>query len=309
MGRLPNTPGPATDSLIAMRHDSPMLYGLGAALGWGLADLFGAISTRRIGVPVTLFVIQLVEIVALSLLLTTSVPGSLDSSRSAWTAIIVSGALGTVSFFCLYRALQLGPVAVVSPVFASYAAIAVILSVALIGERLSTLAVVGVVGTLVGVILASVGRTTPESPASSSSNGIPLALVATVAWGIATYLIGRYAKETGWFLPVYGSRLVQFVGVGAALILLRGAGRTIRVPRARGAAVAAAAGLADTAAIALFARGSQAGLVSIVSAVSATFPLVLIAAGVTLFRERPSLTQLIGALIIVAGLVVLALGR
>jgi transporter family protein len=286
-----------------------MLYGLGSALGFGIADLFGAISTRRIGVPVTLFVIQLVDVLALTLLLMTPLPGSLDASGPAWTAILVSGALGTISFFSFYRALQLGPVAVVSPVFASYASIAVILSVVLIGERLSTLATLGVVATLVGVVIASVGTAAADSRPLSSSGGIPFALAATLAWGIATYLIGRYAKETGWFLPVYGSRLVELVGVGAALLLLSGVGHTTRVPRPRDAAVAAGAGLADVTAVALLARGSQVGLVSIVSAVSATFPLVLIAGGITLFHERPTSTQWIGALTTVTGLVVLAIGR
>ena len=286
-----------------------MLYGLCSALGFGIADLFGAINTRRIGVPVTVFLVHLFEVAALSTLLVTPLPGSLDATRGAWIAILVSGALGTISFFSFYRALQLGPMAVVGPVFASYAAIAVILSVALIGERLSTLATLGVVSTLVGVVLASVGTATKERGAEPSWGGVPFALGATVAWGVATFLIGRFAQETGWFLPVFGSRLVEFVSVGVVVVLLRGIGRTFRMPRRSDAAVAAGAGLADVAAVALFARGSQVGLVSIVSAVSATFPLVLIGAGVVLFRERPSSIQWIGSLVTVTGLVVLALGR
>jgi hypothetical protein len=44
---------------------------------------------------------------------------------TALAALVAAGAMGTVSFFSFYRALQMGPVAVVSPVFASYAAVAV----------------------------------------------------------------------------------------------------------------------------------------------------------------------------------------
>src|SRR5262245_17737795 len=123
-----------------------MLYGLGAALGFGLADLLGAVSTRRIGVALTLFVIQVVSAVGLSLLLLTPIAGTdpLSASGVAWAALISAGAMGTVSFFCFYRALQLGPVAVVSPVFASYAAVAVLLSVVLGGERLSAMAWTGI---------------------------------------------------------------------------------------------------------------------------------------------------------------------
>jgi drug/metabolite transporter (DMT)-like permease len=214
-----------------------------------------------------------------------------------------------VSFFCFYRALQLGPIAVVSPVFASYAAISVILSVLLLGERLSALATAGIVSTLAGVALASGGRVQGEAGERASWGGIPWALVATGTWGVAAFLIGRYAQETGWFLPVYGSRLVEFAGVCSAALVLRVSGRGFAVPRRSDAVIPVASGLADMVAVALFARGSEVGLVSVASAVSATFPLVVIAGGVVLFRESPTPAQWAGILATIAGLVMLGLGR
>jgi transporter family protein len=286
-----------------------MLYGLGSAIGFGLADLFGAISTRRTGVLITLLVIQVVNIVVLSALLLTPIPGPLEASAEAWAAILVSGVLGTFAFFCFYRALQLGPIAIVSPVFASYAAISVILSVLLIGERLSALATAGLVSTLTGVALASGGRGAGETGRRVTWGGVPWALAAAVAWGVSSYLIGRYAQETGWFLPVYGSRLVEFVGVGSAVLALRALGRMVALPRGADAAIPVASGLADMMAVALFARGSEVGLVSVMSAVSATFPLVVIAGGVAMFQERPTQVQWVGILATVAGLAMLGLGR
>jgi drug/metabolite transporter (DMT)-like permease len=241
--------------------------------------------------------------------LLTPLPGSLRASGGAWAAILASGVLGTVSFFCFYRALHLGPIAIVSPVFASYAAISVILSVLLIGERLSALATAGVVTTLSGVVLASGGRRQVKTGERASWGGIPWALVAAGSWGIASYLIGRYSQETGWFLPVYGSRLVEFAGVSSAVLVLRASGRRLPMPRGVDAVIPAASGIADMVAVALFARGSEVGLVSVASAVSATFPLVVIAGGVALFRERPTPTQWAGVLTTIAGLVMLGLGR
>lgn len=285
-----------------------MLYGFGSAIGFGFADLFGAISTRRTGVLVTLLVIQSVNLLVLSALLLTPIPSSLEASGEAWAAILVSGVLGTFAFFCFYRALQLGPIAIVSPVFASYAAITVILSVLLIGEHLSALATAGLVATLSGVMLASGGR--GEGVAGERTwGGIPWAVAAAITWGVSSYLIGRYAQETGWFLPVYGSRLVEFAGVGLAVLALHASGGRLAVPRGADAAIPTASGLADLMAVALFARGSEVGLVSIMSAVSATFPLVVIAGGVALFHERPTQVQWVGILTTVAGLAMLGLGR
>jgi drug/metabolite transporter (DMT)-like permease len=213
-----------------------------------------------------------------------------------------------VSFFSFYRALQLGPVAVVSPVFATYAAIAVLLSVLLHGERLSVMASTGVAFTIAGVALAS-GRGDADAAGVRSWGGIPFALVATFAWGVASYLVGRYAQQTGWFVPVLGTRLVEFVLVGGVLLVLRGRGAALVAPRGRTVTFPAVSAVSDAVAVSLFARGSEVGLVSVASAVSATFPLVVIAGGLILFHERPTPRQWLGVLAAITGLILLGLGR
>jgi len=287
-----------------------MFFGLGSAIGFGFADLLGAISTRRIGVAATLLVIQVVDVLAMAALLLTPLPGqgALEASGVARLAIVGSGLLGTVSYVALYRALQLGPIAVVSPVFASYAAVAVILSVLLHGERPSAMASAGVVLTVLGVVLAST-RGEARQRAAGSWGGIPLALVAMVGWGVATFVIGLYAQETGWYLPVFGSRVVEFILIAAAILVLRLRGAKLAAPRGTSAAIPVLSGLADALAVSLFARASEQGLVSVAAAVSATFPLVLIAGGFALFHERPSIRQWTGVLSTVVGLVALGIGR
>jgi drug/metabolite transporter (DMT)-like permease len=287
-----------------------MLFGLGSAIGFGFADLLGAISSRRIGVTTTLFVIQVTDVLAMAALLLTPLPGdgALEAGGGARAAIAVGGVLGTVSYFSFYRALQLGPIAVVSPVFAAYAAVAVILSVVLHGERPSALASAGVVLTVVGVVLAS-ARGDGQRRGRGPWGGIPWALLAMVAWGIASYVIGLYAQETGWYLPVFGTRVVEFAGVGAAILFLQLRGVALATPQGTSVAIPAVSGLADAAAVSLFARASEQGLVSIAAAVSATFPLVVIAGGLAFFHERPSVRQWLGVLSTVAGLVLLGIGR
>jgi drug/metabolite transporter (DMT)-like permease len=287
-----------------------MFLALGSAIGFGFADLLGAISSRRIGVPITLLVIQVVDVLAMASLLLTPLPGegALQASAGAWTAVVASGVLGTVSYFAFYRALELGPIAVVSPVFAAYAAVAVVLSVLLHGERPSALASAGVVLTVLGVVLAS-AREESRRRIAASWGGIPWALLAMVAWGIATYVIGLYAQQTGWYLPTFGTRLVELTGVGAVIAVLWLRGAKLAPPWGASAAIPVASGLADALAISLFARASQQGLVSIAAAVSATFPLVVIAGGLALFHERPSVRQWTGVLSTVAGLIALGIGR
>src|ERR1700738_1006484 len=132
-----------------------MLFGLASALGFGAADLFGATSVKKIGVLLTLLIIQTLNVVTLSLLILTPYAGPLSTSWAVRAAILSAGALGTVSYFSFLRALQLGPVSIVTPVFASSAALTVVLSVVIDGERFSALAATGIALTIVGVVLAS----------------------------------------------------------------------------------------------------------------------------------------------------------
>jgi drug/metabolite transporter (DMT)-like permease len=103
--------------------------------------------------------------------------------------------------------------------------------------------------------------------------------------------------------------LVELILTGAVMIVLRVRGAVFRVPTGTTLGIPAASSLADAAAIALFAHASEVGSISIAAAVSATFPLVVIAGGLVLFHERPSARQWLGVLAAITGLVLLGLGR
>jgi drug/metabolite transporter (DMT)-like permease len=75
-----------------------------------------------------------------------------------------------------------------------------------------------------------------------------------------------------------------------------------------GFAWAAVAGLAEGAALVAFSRGGEAGQVMVTSAVSSLYPVIPLAAGLLLFRERLQWRQVLGVFVIVAGLVMISLG-
>ena len=49
-----------------------MIYGLGAAIFWGIADLFAAFSGRRVGVAATVLLSQVAAAVAISVVVVAS---------------------------------------------------------------------------------------------------------------------------------------------------------------------------------------------------------------------------------------------
>jgi drug/metabolite transporter (DMT)-like permease len=68
------------------------------------------------------------------------------------------------------------------------------------------------------------------------------------------------------------------------------------------------AGLADAAGVLFFVRGDQVGLVAITAAVSSAYPLIPLIGGLVLLRERMARLQAGGAVLILAGLVLLGAG-
>ncbi len=287
-----------------------MLYGILAALGFGLADFLTAIATRRVG---TVFVLVVSQVVGMALILAYLAASGTPLGgvpASAWTLMILGGVAAGAGYFALYRGLELGPIALVSPIVAADSAFGVILFVVFLHETLSRGAVAAVAVTITGVILAStdlqgLARLEARPPVR---RGIAAALVSLVFFTIGLFAAGYYTKPYGWFIPLFASRL----GTGAVLAAFLGATRA-RDLRGHGtlrdAGLAATIGVADLLGFATFTRGTQVTLASIVTAASATFPLIPVAGGLILFGERPAVTQAAGVAMVIGGLVLLGLAR
>ena len=288
-----------------------MIFGLGAALGWGLSDLWAALSGRRIGSGRTVVVAQIAAAVAVSLLVVVARP---DLSRLSevipW--LVPNAFLGAAAFATLYRGLQLGPIAVVSPVLATYAVIPVLLSMVLLGESLGIGQAVGAVVTIVGAVLTSTDLRALRAGTRTRPAGLSWAIVSTLLFGVATYVMGWAAQTAGVLPSLWVGRLTMtavFLGA-AAVLALRGRARE-RPPRERvvGSALVLAmgVGLMELLGTISYAWGAEVGLLSIVTVASATYPLIPVIGGVTLLRERPAPTQYVGVALVVVGLLLLGL--
>ena len=285
-----------------------MIYGLAAALGWGLSDLWAAMSGRRIGSGRTVVVAQIAAALLVSLLLIVARP-SLDRLPAVAGWLIANGFLGAAAFATLYRALQLGPIAVVSPVLATYAVIPVLLSVGLLGESLDTASAIGVTVTIGGAVLTSTDVRALREGTRSKVPGLPWAVVSTLLFGVATYVMGWSAKEAGFLPSLWFGRLTMTVVVvlAALVVVARTRRRGLRAPAMSAGSVwfAAAVGVVELVGTIAYARGAEVGYVSIVTAASATYPLIPVLGGVHLLEERLAPSQYAGIALVVIGLATL----
>jgi drug/metabolite transporter (DMT)-like permease len=287
-----------------------VIFGLGAAFGWGLADLLAALSGRRIGSWATVVIAQLCSAVAITIVFVVVRPDLGELGRVAWwlapNSVIAAGA-----YLSLYRALELGPVAVVSPVLASYAVIPVLLAVALLGESLRGPQLAGVIVTIVGAVLTSTDARALRAGTHKMPAGLPWGIASAFLFGIATYVLGWASQRAGWLPALWLARVTAATIFGVAalvVVLVKGRGAPVAGRSAIDAnalALAMMLGLVDLGGTLSYSRGAEVGFVSIVTAVSATYPLIPVFGGVALFGERPAPNQYAGVAMVIAGLMLL----
>jgi drug/metabolite transporter (DMT)-like permease len=281
-----------------------MAYGLLAALSWGVAALVAAVAARRIGAFRTVVIGETVGLASYGALFLITHPSLRGLGPVAWL-LLLAGMIGVGGYLACYRGLESGHVGLVSAISASYGGVIVILSVLLLGERLTPAAGGGVVLTVTGVVLVS-GRATPGASETARATGVAFGLAAALFYGVGGFLLGRYARDFGWLVPALMAR------AGAMALLLGLAATPVRrVMGSRpgpGVAWAVGAGLADAAGVAFFARGGQAGLVAITAAASSAYPVIPLIGGLVLLHERMTRWHAVGAALILAGLVLLGAG-
>ncbi|MGB7805176.1 MAG: GRP family sugar transporter, partial [Actinomycetota bacterium] len=166
-----------------------MIYGLAAAVGWGLADFSGAVAGRRIGSVATVIVGQVLSALFMTaLLLISGEPVAPIAAIIGWVAL--NGLFTAIAYMTHYRALELGPVAVVSPIGATYAVVGVALAMIVLGERPDPPELIGAAITVFGVMLVSTDLRKLRAGTHGMPAGLPWAIVSAVGFGVAAFLLG-----------------------------------------------------------------------------------------------------------------------
>jgi drug/metabolite transporter (DMT)-like permease len=274
-----------------------------AALAWGLADVSVTYLSRRGGFFTTLLYTQtagvaLLVVVALAL---ADLPGASGAELLALAAL---GPVAVAAYAGFYRALELGPIAIVSPIASSNGAIVVLLAVLVLGESLTALQALGCV-----LVLGFIGLAALEpggGRAEEGTNGIRLALVTAVSFGIYLFGLATISEELGWLLPILVART-------AAVAILAAVAAAWPPPRRGslgrlGVLGCMGAGALDAAGYLAFNRGGEIGEVAITSAAAAAYPVIPILVGLLALRERIAWRQLVGVAGVLGGMVVLSLG-
>lgn len=283
-----------------------ILLGLVTALTWGGADFLARFATHRIGTLRTMFYMQATGFVLLTIFL----PwlggwGHLadGSGWQPWAWGLLAGCINAVSTLALYRSFEIGKMAVVAPLSASYPVLTIVLSI-LTGERLTALRGAGIVFTLLGMLVVAHGEHQADEnavePARRAGEGVGWAMCSALGFGLLFWLFGiRIIPRVGATQTVWMIRLTCTILVGGVILLAR---QPMRLPRGEVRLLALGTGILDTSAFVLCAYGMRMEQVAIISVLSSLYGAVTVALAAIFLREHVSRQQWAGIVSIFVGI-------
>ena len=283
-----------------------ILLGLLTALTWGGSDFLARFATHRIGTLRAMFYMQLIGFPLLSLFL--PFLGGLGhladgSGWRPWGWGIFAGCLNALCTLALYRSFEIGKMAVVAPLSASYPALSVTLSL-LTGEKLSAMRIAGIVFTMLGVILVAGGEKTPDQNDAEgvlrSGKGIGWALCSAVGFGLLFWFLGnRIIPSVGAAQTVWMIRLTCALISGLIILFLK---QPIGLPRDNSRWNVLGMGAGDTSAFVLSNRGMQLEQIAVISVLGSLYGAVTVGLAAIFLREHVSRWQWGGIVAIFAGI-------
>src|SRR5919108_803903 len=283
-----------------------IFIGLLTALTWGGADFTARFSTHRIGTLRTMFYMQFIGF----LLLTIAMRwlgrwGHLadGSGWQPWAWGFLAGSLNACGTLSLYRSFEIGKMAVVAPLSASYPALTLILSW-LGGDHLSAARVAGILFILFGVAVVAGGERAPSEnsaqPEKTNTRGIGWGLISSIAFGVLFWLLGiRVVPRVGAVQAVWMIRLTSSL-LTAAIIFF--AAQPMSLPRGSVRGMALGMGAFDTLAFVLSNRGMQMEQVAVISVLGSLYGAVTVGLAAIFLREHISRRQWTGIATIFAGI-------
>jgi drug/metabolite transporter (DMT)-like permease len=286
-----------------------ILFGLLTALTWGSGDFIARFATHRIGAFRTLLYMQFVGCIALTIALPWLGGWGHLADGSGWEPWgwgALAGVFNAFATLALYRAFEIGKMAVVAPLSASYPALTLLISW-FGGDRLSSVRIAAILLIMSGVIVVAGGehvrgepRANGGQPVPKNTRGMGWALGAAVGFGVLFWLLGiRIIPRVGAAQTVWMIRLTSTVLTAVMILLMK---RPMRLPAGEVRWMALGMGVFDSGAFVLSNRGMQMEQVAVISVLGSLYGAVTVGLAAVFLREHISRWQWAGIFTIFAGI-------
>jgi drug/metabolite transporter (DMT)-like permease len=280
------------------------LFGLVAALSWGVHDFLARFPSRAVGPIPTVLAVTIAGLIVLSAWLLID-GGDTNLNWSELWLVAVTGIFFTLATLALFTALALGPISIVAPIAGSYPALAMVLAVAQ-GARPSLTQWLAIAGVMVGVVIVSRSGARYEATGALAPGTLKtvLGLAFLASFGFAIALAAGQAA-----VPIFGeaetvwlARLFGLLTIGA-LYAWRSPGAPIPL---RWLPLLALMGCLDVTALGTITAAGNLPDPEFATVVSSAFGAVTVLLARAFLKEPIAPAQLAGMVLIFGGVAALA---
>lgn len=278
-----------------------LFLALASAMVLGSADFVGGLAAKHARAAVVVCWSN-----AAGLLTALAFAGILSRGGTGWGEALwggLAGLSGSLGAILLYHALANGVMSLVAPTTAAAAAALPVIAGVLSGDRLTALAVVGVLCALASVLLVSLSGQDPDGATDRRTmvRSVGLALLAGAGFGLFFVLLAHTPSDSSLW-PLVWARCASL-----ALLLTLGLVRRtpLRLP-ARPARLALLSGVLDMGSSILFLIAVKAGSLAIVGLLSSLYPISTVLLARFVLKERIRRVQHIGVALALGSVLLLA---
>jgi drug/metabolite transporter (DMT)-like permease len=250
------------------------------ALAWGTTELLMIRAAK--GLHAVTLGIWLMLLGAMFILPIAAFSGPVP--RASDVPIAVAPALvGLAGSYAYWLALRDGMLSIVSPTVAISGGIGAIIAIVLLGERFSTLGLIGIAIAVAGVVLATFTR-------AGTAKGVWWAVLAAVLLGCYTVSLASATERIG---PMWSVASYRLTGIAVLLPIAFASRRSVVLDRPMLRVVIGAAAL-ETVGFVAFTSALDLGPVAVVAVVAAQFSTIAVVLAAAVLHERLARHQWIG---------------
>lgn len=283
-----------------------IFFGLLSAFSYGLADFVGAIAAKKIrALAVTTISFSFGLGIALVLSQIIGATYSLETLQAS----VLAGVCSAIAISCLYAALALGPISIVSPLTAVISAIIPVVFDVASGQALSGYALLAVLMVLIAVVL--VGFVPSERVRLPSVPALLYSLGAGLGFAGIFVFLDSTSEDSG-LAPLVIMRAVGLLLLLAGLGYLAIKHKTRFIERAAFSKstlpLILLAGTGDVLGNVFFLVATREGALAIAAILTSLYPVGTILLAWGILKERIALSQTVGIVLGMAACALIAIG-
>lgn len=177
------------------------MFALLSYFSWGVGDIVGTVASRKLGAFTSSFWGSLISLFLFALYAPFAFNDLKGITGQVFLINIVTGVLFLIGFLSYFKALSIDNAPLVGTIAGSFGAVSVVISLLFFHEQIFGTELVAILMIFAGILLATLPIEEIMRKQFKFSQGVILAFVTMIIWGIYGVLIKIPVSHIGWFWP------------------------------------------------------------------------------------------------------------